>query len=586
MASSHLPPTAGPIGRPLSRRLVLQALGLGGATAVGLGAAGLLPAAAGVAARQDLTVAPPTAEAGPSAPSPLSVADKAAELQFDLERIFRLVADEVHYEAYVGALRGPKGTLWSRAGNSVDQALLLAGLLDEALVTYRFAIGELEASTADALLAELTVSAETLRHGRVRVLGLPDDPASAPPLSPEDEQILDRVLQSAAAGCERANQLIDDGVRVIGQALTEADVELPAPSAPALPDRERRQHVWIQYADGPVWIDLDPSIAGAPSGRAYATVTETVDALPEDLAHVVKVKVIAEEVASGAPRRRDVVAYEAKSRDLVGLMPAVGRVHFERSADGNWHALRRDPNDGEHLIVVSQNCDILAQSEHFVETMPCYWVPRGSREYNAGRTGNSGRYFLLREEGVGKQKRALIVDATDRVQLGKPSLLALTPEPAVADEQGDGWYRRFRAWLGGRYSRGPLDPQVVESVQRPIAAIVQELVADEALDPTPAVREIRMAPVRGTPPFELQLIVLVQDGTADSDERVANLVGALYERFAASADGTRLHRCAVFTADELLVADYERTWKLPYDAFSWQGEEEVGAPPVRGIDHG
>jgi len=63
----------------------------------------------------------------------------AQDLGNDPEAIFRFVADEVRYEPYSGALRGASGTYYSRAGNSVDQALLLARLLDAANVRTRFA---------------------------------------------------------------------------------------------------------------------------------------------------------------------------------------------------------------------------------------------------------------------------------------------------------------------------------------------------------------------------------------------------------------------------------------------------------------
>src|SRR5215213_2911455 len=121
----------------LTRRQIIQAIGLGGAGA-GFGIAGL---GTSVVARQDATPssAPTAPLIEPGAPA---LRAKATELAFDIEQIFRFVADEIQYDPYVGALRGPTGTLWSLAGNSVDQALLLAALLDEALLTYRFAIGE------------------------------------------------------------------------------------------------------------------------------------------------------------------------------------------------------------------------------------------------------------------------------------------------------------------------------------------------------------------------------------------------------------------------------------------------------------
>ncbi len=64
---------------------------------------------------------------------------KAAELGFDRERIIQFVQRDIAPEPYQGALRGPLGTLWSAAGNSVDRADLLAALLRSSGERVRFA---------------------------------------------------------------------------------------------------------------------------------------------------------------------------------------------------------------------------------------------------------------------------------------------------------------------------------------------------------------------------------------------------------------------------------------------------------------
>src|SRR5690606_12238278 len=100
---------------------------------------------------------PGTVEAGETA------ADVAARLNYDMEAIFRFVADEVYYESYDGILRGARGTLWARAGNSADQAVLLGALLDAAAIPWRLATGPLPATGAEALVAQLTPTVEELR---------------------------------------------------------------------------------------------------------------------------------------------------------------------------------------------------------------------------------------------------------------------------------------------------------------------------------------------------------------------------------------------------------------------------------------
>ncbi len=51
-----------------------------------------------------------------------------------------------------GLLRGARGTIAAKAGNSVDKSVLLAALLDASLVPYRLARGPLDDATKTALL--------------------------------------------------------------------------------------------------------------------------------------------------------------------------------------------------------------------------------------------------------------------------------------------------------------------------------------------------------------------------------------------------------------------------------------------------
>ena len=89
-----------------------------------------------------------TSPSVPTASDADPVGALAQDLNFDTDRIFRFVADDVRYEPYAGILRGARGTLAARAGNSLDKSLLLAALLDASLVRYRFARGPLDPTTA------------------------------------------------------------------------------------------------------------------------------------------------------------------------------------------------------------------------------------------------------------------------------------------------------------------------------------------------------------------------------------------------------------------------------------------------------
>ena len=95
-----------------------------------------------------------------------------------------------------------------------------------------------------------------------------------------------------------------------------------------------------------------------------------------------------------------------------------------------------------------------------------------------------------------------------------------------------------------------------------------------------------MFPVAGDPPFLVDLIVLMEYGISQDDERVAAFRGALEEAINSGPGGSRLRDCSAFTAEEMLVSEYENTIKIALDHYTLKGEQVHGAEPVRGIDHG
>jgi hypothetical protein len=72
---------------------------------------------------------------------------------FDQQKFIAFVRDEIRFEQYAGLLRGAEGTLVSGAGNSLDQAVLLATLLNDAGFEARIVRGRLENEQARQLLS-------------------------------------------------------------------------------------------------------------------------------------------------------------------------------------------------------------------------------------------------------------------------------------------------------------------------------------------------------------------------------------------------------------------------------------------------
>lgn len=90
--------------------------------------------------------------ARPVAGTEYSIAGAAARLPPEWEAPFLFVQGAIEYAPYEGSVRGARGTLESGAGNAIDQALLLAALLEARGGEARLARGRLNWSQAALLV--------------------------------------------------------------------------------------------------------------------------------------------------------------------------------------------------------------------------------------------------------------------------------------------------------------------------------------------------------------------------------------------------------------------------------------------------
>ena len=208
-------------------------------------ASGLAAAGAGATART----------AGGQSASPAAsadeIADLAASLGHDPQRIFAFVRDEVRYEPYVGLLRGAAGTLLARAGNSVDQSALLAELLQRSGQAVRFVAGSLDESAAESIVASIRVDAQTARaEARQRAFAQEDRDARVTWMTDEGAlpaeraarlPTLDQLAMELDAGWTEIEAIaadqLDRAVQAILVGLADVDVTIPVASG-VLPERE------------------------------------------------------------------------------------------------------------------------------------------------------------------------------------------------------------------------------------------------------------------------------------------------------------------------------------------------------------
>jgi len=269
----------------------------------------------------------PSTAVGQSGSGLSAIERLAAALDYDAEQMFRFVADQVRYEPYAGALRGAEGTLAAMAGNSVDQAALLAALLAAGMIDRRFAEGRLDEPTAQNVLSGASADPSAIKgrvlaafegpqEGRVASAGPGSSPAASPGASPA-------VIAAARTEGTRVAAWARDQVAstsaTIEQLLRDGGIEPPAGFAD-LPASERDRHTWVQVRRGSEWVDLDPSAPGTALGAAVTTAAGTFDTIADDQRHRVRVAVIVERVAGGALVEDTALGVEWPA-DEIGVRP-------------------------------------------------------------------------------------------------------------------------------------------------------------------------------------------------------------------------------------------------------------------------
>lgn len=178
-----------------------------------------------------------------SFPSPGQERLDAAE-GMDLDRAFQAVARGIRYEPYSGVLRGAALTSLLGSGNDLDQAILLAHLLERSGYRTRFVRGFLGAENQSVLLRGMT-------------------PPEVPPFD------------------------------------FTPDYRPYDPSADSELTTLTRDHFWVEVFQTPEWLPLDPSFPRAEAGEAYATAQERFEEIPQELYQTVRISYHEETVLGG-----------------------------------------------------------------------------------------------------------------------------------------------------------------------------------------------------------------------------------------------------------------------------------------------
>ncbi|MEZ5665953.1 MAG: hypothetical protein R3F55_00650 [Alphaproteobacteria bacterium] len=235
-----------------------------------------------------------------------------------VEAVTAWVADQTALVPYRGSLRGARGTLIDRTGNSLDRALLLAALLSAAGYEVRLARTTLDAATAAALLDAYAappdepapaLSAEALAQRLTAAAGgaVPDLPAALARAAADDRAVADAVQR-------RSDAMSRDLLARLGDVAVGTAAADRAAAIAALQD-----HWWVQVRRTggllPGWTDADPS-AGTV-GHVDAAETLSPTDLPTALQHAVVLRVVVAFWVDGGLREETVLEHRLVPADLL-----------------------------------------------------------------------------------------------------------------------------------------------------------------------------------------------------------------------------------------------------------------------------
>jgi hypothetical protein len=210
---------------------------------------------------------------------PWDVPAKASELNYDVDRTFAFVRDEVRYEPYAGVLRGARGALLCRGANAADKALLLRALLEAGGHRCRVVTGTLPDDKAKALVGQFLASDPSKSPLAAFAGDAPPDEQALqkyaqragldPALVKESErrdhdeamELRRAVSQSAAREAEWLLSRLAQANTPLGKPLEQWTAELAA---------RAKEHAWVQVERDGKLVDLDPSFAGAKPGDVNA----------------------------------------------------------------------------------------------------------------------------------------------------------------------------------------------------------------------------------------------------------------------------------------------------------------------------
>lgn len=249
------------------------------------------------------------------------------ELDGDPAKIIKFVTNQIAFEQYPGLLRGAQGTLMSRAGNALDQAILLHRLLVDAGYEAKILHGTLDEASGRTLLMQMFEQRSQplpISQNMDKVRKLFADMADKIGMSETDSTpMFDAAFQPQAITTTNYFTYTESDSDLLKSLLEKAGVKLGDPDTESRLIAEVQDYFWVEYRLGPIqrWQPVHPAF-GKAALPAKLKVNETFAeerAIPDTLRHLFRVEVSIERKVGDILESQIIVpAQEAAVADLIG----------------------------------------------------------------------------------------------------------------------------------------------------------------------------------------------------------------------------------------------------------------------------
>lgn len=239
------------------------------------------------------------------------------------EAIVDWVTNNIRFESYRGLLRGSKGTLISGAGNTLDQAMLLAQMLRDSGYDARIVRGTLDEKNAARLVDSMFGSRGEIHAGT----DLDIEKFAAASGIPEREL---RSYQERIAAFELEQQpAYRDALAardLITAQLKAAGIQVGADVTETL-IKEASDYAWVQFRTGASgsWQEAHPAFGAMSPPEGISISATLADAIPPNLQHRVRVEFTLERKYGDRLQTESLMEpWERPVANLIGIPMIIG----------------------------------------------------------------------------------------------------------------------------------------------------------------------------------------------------------------------------------------------------------------------